>query len=325
MRRDRLQRDLPTSPRGWCGGRCGFTLVELLVVMSIMVIILAMLLPASARLLEDRKIAAAETTVQGMMATARASSLGASGIETGLFFYLTPDGIQHIRSIERDLVGAGECTPQPACREAWAKVFRVTPDHHYTLPPPVRVVPRYAIEPDEPEPVGPSYLRFSDVELANNDFFAPPVEDAAQRHRNYFTMVFSSDGELLVDREVIIRDDDLDQDPQGLGDLVGLPVGYGMTNGTVTADVTEYWGRDNSKTEIDPTGNKTPILFPIIDIEHYALNFPSVDGLLVYDDALFNELPDIADRRAFLIRTGRPFYIHRITGALVRGPLGENE
>ena len=54
-----------------------------------------------------------------------------------------------------------------------------------------------------------------------------------------------------------------------------------------------------------------------------AINFPSVDGLLVYDDSLFNEFDVDKDKRDFLFRTSQPIYVNRLTGSVVRGPVGE--
>jgi hypothetical protein len=55
-----------------------------------------------------------------------------------------------------------------------------------------------------------------------------------------------------------------------------------------------------------------------------ALNFPSVDGLLLYDDSVFNEFTDEEEKREFLLSTGAPLYVNRMTGSLIRGPAGEN-
>ncbi len=54
-----------------------------------------------------------------------------------------------------------------------------------------------------------------------------------------------------------------------------------------------------------------------------AINFASVDGLLVYDDSLFRQYTG-PDKRQFLIDTARPMYISPQTGAIIRGPLGES-
>ena len=66
-------------------------------------------------------------------------------------------------------------------------------------------MPRYVVDSDDAfEP----YDLFSAEELANNSFEFPTVVRApnqAQRHRNFFTMIYSSDGQLLNRRDVPFR------------------------------------------------------------------------------------------------------------------------
>ena len=59
-----------------------------------------------------------------------------------------------------------------------------------------------------------------------------------------------------------------------------------------------------------------------------AINFPTVDGILLYDDEQFQEIAgpngsNASEARAFLLRTARPLYVNRNTGAIIRGPIGE--
>ena len=56
-----------------------------------------------------------------------------------------------------------------------------------------------------------------------------------------------------------------------------------------------------------------------------AINFPSVAGVLVYDDDLFGRLSDPEAKRDFLLRSARPLYVNRVTGQVLAGPLGQNE
>ena len=176
-----------------------------------------------------------------------------------------------------------------------------------------------------------SYAVFDDLELANNSFDSPSASpfDQAQRHRNFFTVIFSTSGELLVDRDVLIQDEDEDGD--GLGDRTGLTVGIGPTLGNPTTLPTtiDYYLRDGVRASFlaSQDGVIEPIEFLVVDpdpAQDIAINFPSVDGLLVYDDALFNELPDPATKRQFLLDTATPLYVSRYTGMVIRGPVGEN-
>ena len=56
-----------------------------------------------------------------------------------------------------------------------------------------------------------------------------------------------------------------------------------------------------------------------------AINFPSVDGLLVYDNSVFRSLDLAEDKRDYLLESAQPFYVNRYTGAIIRGPRGEVE
>ncbi len=322
-------------------GPRAFTLVEMLVVVTIVLITLSLVLPAASTMWDQRKIADAENTVRGLLITSRANSLRASGVESGILFYVDDGGTQRMLSIERDEQGRLDCKEaclntslvdlcSNSCELGWGNVFRVTEDRQHRLPSPMRVVPRYVVESGD---VDTEF--FSEEELANNVFDVPEdgdVEfDQAQRHRNYFTMIFSSDGRLLVRRDVLIRDDDRDAGGQGdtFGDLTGMLVEYDHDNDEPT--VTAYHSQDNEAIPIELLQN-TPVPFLVVDGDDedqaggpVAINFPSVDGLLVYDDALFNGFDSDKDKRDFLLETARPFYVSRLTGAIIQGPRGETE
>ena len=92
------------------------------------------------------------------------------------------------------------------------------------------------------------------------------------------------------------------------------------------ADVETYFVKHapSSPEPIDPI-NGVSIPFLVNDQENpmTAVNFPSVDGLLVYDDSLLRDAEAAVDKREVLLRTGVPVYINRLTGAIVEGPVGE--
>ena len=292
----------------------GFTLIEMIVVVTIVLILIGLVLPAATTMWEERKLADAETIIQGMLMTARARALRASGGESGLFFFVDERGTQRIVSIEQDAAHAGDV--------AWENVFRVTPDRSYALPAPIRVVPRYVVDQS-----GANVVVFSDEELAHDDFLEIPLNsDQAQRHRNFFTMIFSGHGQLLVRRDVLIRDDDENRDTLRRGDITGLFVGDGPVDGPV---VDHFYAQDNNPEVIDPSG-VPPHKFSFLvndsaNSKEVAINFPSVDGLLVYNDALFSSLSLETEARDYLLETARPWYINRHTGAVIRGPVGENQ
>jgi hypothetical protein len=131
-------------------------------------------------------------------------------------------------------------------------------------------------------------------------------------------MIYSSSGQLRVRRDVLIRDADSDgpdSDGKQYGDVAGLEV---------RDDVSFYYGADNSKVPIalNPGGTLTDIDV-VTDSQGIAINFPSVDGLLVYDESLFSNAGSAEQKREYLVNAAQPFYVHRLTGAVVRGPVGE--
>jgi hypothetical protein len=306
----------------------------MIVVISIILIILGLVLPAANTLWQERKSAEAENTIQGLFMTARAKALEAGAVETGLFFFVDKEGVQRIVTIARlkpltlqDASGqpCSNPTPNPF---AYDRVFRITEERDYVLPAPIRAVPRYVVEDHKAHPNDP-WNAFSPDELCRQDFNASVAnnsdQDQAQRHRNYFAVVFDTDGQLLVGRDVLIYDKD--EDGNNFGDRTHLSVGPGPCPDVATT--VNYHARAGAAQPIDPTGADEAVPFLIEDDKSIAINFPSVDGLLVYDDSLFTALPgqtpeELEAKRDFLLRTGQPFYISRWTGVVVRGPRGEN-
>ncbi len=314
-----------------CAARA-FTLVEMVVVLAIILVLLGLLLPAASTLWNERRSAEVINTLKGILMTSRAQALRTNAVETGFLAFVDREGAQRLVPIERfdpiealesDEFAALDPGDIPAIRAAHQNVFRITDAPDQILPAPIRVVPRYVIED---EPATATYKGFSDAELANNDFdwdAATVVFNQAQRHRNFFTMVFSTSGELLVGRDVLIQDADTGNPPDGsgFGDRTGLAVGPEPPDPTTT---TYYNTTTDTPQDIDPTGAGTPIGFLVRDNAPgtVAINFPSVDGLLVYDDSLFGGLPS-AEKRNYLLRSAQPLYVSRWTGAVVRGPVGE--
>ena len=299
-----------------------FTLVEMVIVVAVILLIVGIVLPAASTMWRERRIAAAQDTISGLLMTTRARAMQNDFGDSGLFFYVDEAGVQRIAAIEQDAKKAAN----PDTLKAWANVFNITSDRNYTLPVPMRVVPRYVVEdPNDPKWVGtdPKTVKaatFLDFELANNDFTTLPANgDQAQRHRNFFSMIYSSSGQLRVRRDVLIRDADSDGpdgDAKQYGDVSGLEV---------RDDVKSYYGADNSKVPVPLNpGDTLTDVDVVADSQGISINFPSVDGLLVYDESLFAAAGAPADKRKFLIESAQPFYVHRLTGAVVRGPVGEN-
>lgn len=295
------------SKRRQAGRRGAFTMIELIVVMVIILIILGLVLPAARDMWNERRLSQAENTLQGLLMSARANALKAGGVETGMLFYIDNRGVQRIVSIRR--VDSAEPRMQ--------NVFVATEDRTHDMPPPMRVVPRAVVDN-----AGDPFVTYSDEELANQDFFDPPgAVNQAQRHRNFFTMIYTSHGNLTVRRDVLIQDVDVDEDK--IGDVTGLGVHYAPGD-PPEPTVEEYWKQDDTKARIDPTAANRGVLYLVADADDVAYNFPSVDGLMVYDDSLLTGLDTAAERREFLLRSGQPFYVNRLTGTVIKGPVGES-
>ena len=301
-------RTKPARPRV---ARGAFTLVEMLVVVAIILVVLGLTLPSLSQMWDQRKVAEAQNTIQGLLITTRANAMQADGIQSGIFFFVDAGGTQRIARIEQ----VDPSTPH------WANVFAIEEGTLYSLPAPMRVVPRYAVTVEDSDNAP---YAFGPAELVNNDFNLPASTNIGQRHRNFFTMVFNSRGELLVWRDVLVQDRDAD------GNLVGDVTGLSIRNASGDPEITEYWPADGAAPEKlarFPANAHVPGLITEADgpTKGTAINFPSVDGLLVYDDALFNEAGNAATKRNFLLESARPFYVNRLTGMVITGPAGEGQ
>jgi len=299
-----------TAPTVRPGKSPGFTLIEMVVVVAIILVILGLVLPAASTLWGQRKTAQAVNAIQGLLMTSRAKAMRADGVETGFLAFVDGEGNQHLVTIEQHRDNLHD--------PAWQNVFVITGQPDQMLPTPIRAVPRYVvIEPGQGQQ---EWEVFRGEELANNDFADPPDgTDQVQRHRNFFTLVFSTDGQLIQNRDVLIQD--ADAEGNRVGDRTGLHVGPGGSNPPTT---TKFYLRDGNEQDIDPTGDGIAIPFLVTDDQDVAINFPSIDGLLVYDDSLFNDLT-VPEKRSFVLQRGHPLYVSRWTGAVIRGPVGETE
>lgn len=321
-----------------------FTLVEMVIVIGIIILLAGLVLPAASQMWRDRKLADAQNMVSGMLMVARAKALEGNAGETGLFFYLDDQGVQHVAAISQDPNSQNETDQTKIITgwqidNRWYNVFTISNTRNYSLPAPMRVVPVYVVCPNT-DGIGicngkAKFELFDKAtELTNNDFTNVVISDAssdvAQAHRNFFSVIFSPNGELRTGRDVLIRDLDDDFDKNPGADVTGLRVN-GPPDGPW---VTRYYRYENNNSPDDLIGfgavrlvgsalKDQPPTWLVTDKAGVALNFPSIDGLLVYDDSLFNEAGDAEARRKFLLESAQPFYIQRLTGAVVRGPVGE--
>jgi len=266
-----------------------------MVVVALVVALLGIVIPAVSSMWEQRKGADTEALLRGLLATARAQAHHDK--ERGLFFVLEGD-TQRIYPIEAEPYDPTnpDDTDNGVTEESASNRFSISDGKVQTLPKPFRVAPRAVVDEEEDgspvwSPTEVSWLSYRD---------APST--TLERHRNFFTMIFSPDGRLLVERDVLIHDPD------------------GRTGLSTAA--TTHWHTGSGATDF---GGAT--LQDMIDDEGgtTAINFPGVDGLLVYDDSSFAALPTDDLRREHLIDTGLPLYVSRLSGRVIRGPRGENE
>jgi hypothetical protein len=320
----------------------------MVVVVAIITILVALVVPAAATLWNQRKLADAENTIQGLLMNARAKAV-AAGTKHGLFFFVDGEGVQQVRLIRqvdvvdlarRDLLGLDPkdtwnyVSATAGYRLTLENVYEIAEGRSGSIPAPIRASPRYIVAPTGPE----NWDFFSDPEVGNNTFASlSGGTDNAQRHRNYFTLVFGTEGQLLVREPVLIIDQNkvnraarFEDNPEiGIGDITGLPVGDNSTNPKDPYEPTVdefYPDQDPGQPPecIDPDRTRCQkVSLLIVDDKNVAINFPSVDGVLVYDDSLFVQFPTDKDKRAYLERTGQPMYVSRHTGTVLRGPVGD--
>jgi prepilin-type N-terminal cleavage/methylation domain-containing protein len=321
--------------------RTAFTLVELIVVISIISVLAAITLPSMSRIWEERNLSDTRNKIAGLMRTASVKATGDR--ERGWFFYIDPEtNKQRIAPIVSTFGDRYEPDNLPKLAQDAVNVFKIDEGTIHTIGAPYRVAPRSIFDEfrlDNPAFLLSANLRWSPDEIANENYKTDvdsPID--AQRHRNFFTVIFSADGRLRVDRPVLIQDtvlgndgswgssDDEDESSEDrVGDIIGLEVHEAV-----------HWSGLRSA-ECDAVSSMPPCQLTIIDPENMdlvtemgsgnptAINFPSVDGLAIYNDAQFQEQPTEEDKLTFIRRTAVPLFISRQTGTIIDGPVGESE
>jgi prepilin-type N-terminal cleavage/methylation domain-containing protein len=288
-----------------CAHRCSirsrsaYTLVEILIVLAILVLVLSIVGPGVTTMWNQRLESQSDTVVIGALRSVRMQARNSG--ERGLLFFVN-EGRQQIVVIEplhrMEIRGPGgsldAVIDQP---NGLADCFRIVEGTVFNVPDPYRVTPLDVVRT-------PS--AWSGAELSNEKAVTDDLSgnnNTNQRHRNFFSVVFGPDGRMRVGRNVLIYD------PQG-------------RTGMVTEDVARYFNRVGVPVAFP--GNLPSDLRDMVSVgnQHTAVNFPSVDGLLVYDDAMFREFPP-AGQREFLRKNALPYYISPAGGEVLRGPVGE--
>jgi type II secretory pathway pseudopilin PulG len=273
------------------------------VVIAIIGLILGLILPGVSAMWDQRLEAQAETVAAGALRSVQMQARNTG--ERGLFFYLE-DGVQKIAIIESATSVKNPCSSSGpiTAQQALADCFEIVSGFDQRFPPPYRVVPATIFSWSDD-----AINRLDATALGGN-------RDTNQRHRNFFSIVFGPDGGLIVGRDVLVYD------PTGL-------------TGLAPADSTEYYNGSGTPTDfLIASGACLRMIADAAAEGHAAINFPSVAGLLVYDESLFQEIVDPTEpppggaataglRRQWLQMNGRPYYVSRLTGSVIRGPVGE--
>ncbi len=291
-----------------------FTLIELIVVIAIIGILSAIVVPGAANLWSQRNEAAASNLIRGLLQSVRTQAIRYG--ERGLFFYVDRDGVQRIAIIEsdpsqggtrqRDVVDCDAASEPLNCvTEAGAvNRFHVTDQQVYTVPSPFRVAPSWAVDPD---PINASLNGIWPQQLRNRRFpFDTRGPDTPHYHRNFFSVIFDSSGQLVVGRPVLIHD--IDTEGDGKGDRTRLDV----------FNTEKWWDNQGVRRDVDG------FLFDIVQLDDtFAANFMSVDGLVVYDDSSLEGFEENVIEMQSIMRTkGQSLYVSRYTGEVIFGPKG---
>lgn len=306
--------------RGSLGGiLSAFTLIELLVVIAIVAILLGLVVPSVSSMWKQRGEADSVNTIRGLLESARSRAIQKG--EYGLLFYVDNRGTQRIKFIEADPGGSGSgdqdirdceivngsgtgnCITQPMA----VNRFRVVAGETFSVPAPYRAAAGWAIE------LGP--LNQGWPSLTGDQWSTVRPVDTPRNHRNFFAIVFDRNGQMVVDRDVLIHDVDLDGDDRG--DATGMPVSVGSPGG-----VDEYWYWDQtsgSAQSADIGANSGDELYDMILVpDGRAANFRSVAGAVAYDDSQVTgeQLPaDVI--RNLLLESGQTLVVSRFTGDVI--------
>ena len=319
--------------------RLAFTLVEMLVVVGVVIILLAISIPAF-NVWESKKREDAINLVNGLLYRAQLAATidNKRGKNFGLFFYIDPEtNRQRIWSIEQDFDPRDPALPNEFLESRY--VLRdVDP---VELPGSMRVVPLSVVVPD---PLLPQFQwtveqlddqthdDVATVDLwtptpdplpANVTALDPLVDDpllptagnfGTQYHRNFFTVVFDEDGQLLVNHRAFIIDEDPENiayNPSGFpnagyaGFHTGLPVNDSASMSTSVSAVPTYY-----RNALIDNGSPVRPLF-----------FRTETGVLVYDEEVFQTRAGApsSDRVDYLNREAQPLYIQPIAGRIIKG------
>lgn len=222
--------------------RKAFTLVEMVVAISIIVIILSLVLPAITTMWHQTHVQNAHHKVSNLLKVARTRSKSVTNIMYGVLFYVDPHTNREAAVFINGLmypIAPDETYPDVGDR------FTIDTTTRYIFPMEdfVRISPLEA-------------LGWEDTDLLNNDY-------RSGKQRNFFAIVFAR-GQRGPPNSYILYDVDADDD--GLGDVLGLPVGDTIGN------------------------NGGPLRDIVLDENDERRAIPTDWGFMIYDENVFKEM-----------------------------------
>ena len=308
MKTPPIQPDVtPTAAGKLLASRNSFTIIELVVVLTIIALLMTVVLPGISDMWEQRKIASAHNTLIGAINLAKMTALE-KRTESGLFFALDED-VQRIYPIES--------AQDPDNRAETQYTFKAVDGKVITMPKPMRAAPLNVFERGTGLfGMALDVATWSPNEIANDDYRDRDTTlsylKGPQRHRNFFTLIFSSEGELIVNRDVIVQDTweatfTSQTFPTGgapgpktgliVHDTLKMPL-YNTTDDDVPVD-TEY-------AIVDSQSNPD------------AVNFKSVNGVVLYNEDVLKMQGDMTLQLKYMHERTRPLFVHPITGTITR-------
>ncbi|MHA2279467.1 MAG: pilus assembly FimT family protein [Promethearchaeota archaeon] len=175
-----------------------FTLIEMMVVVSVIIIILALVLPAISTMWEQTHVKNAHHQIENLLKVARARSLDISNIAYGVLFYIHP-------ADNREVAVFIDALTYPIAKdEVWLDVC-----DRYQVD-----TKRYFME-DNVRVAAHRMLEWENEDLLNADY-------RTGKQKNFFAIVFAR-GRRSQIRPFILYD--VDNNDDELGDITGLAVG----------------------------------------------------------------------------------------------------
>jgi len=209
--------------------RKSFTLIELVVVISVILIILALALPAVNTMWQQTHVKNANHQISNLLKVARARSEDICNIAYGVLFYVDPDTNQEVAVFIDALTYpiADDETYPDVCHRY--RVDTTAGQYIFSMKNFVRIAPYKSIN-------------WTSDELLNRDY-------QSGKQRNFFAIIFARGFRTQV-KPFLLYDPDGDDD--GLGDITSLPVGDTVGEfGGVMRDIVEDAAEERLMIETD--------------------------------------------------------------------------